>query len=688
MKALISISQDYNYKGGDKVANIKDYLNGIKSAVYGKEVRGAIHDAIKQVYDDASVNHDNANMEVKMARGTHNTLNDRLDNVDEIQTQTNAQLSNVKLNKVDKLEPKKQFNLTRVYRSIDNNGNNVASYLQGATKTIGNKVVYSIYDVTTPSSNIVDLIEVDLKTGIELRRNTLRIGHCNSMTFNHTTNELIIANLKKYVADVETYVSELIIVDYDSLTIKNIVELGNDYVVSGVAYDNLNDKYMVLIDDYRVARCNATTFAIEEIIDLDVPEKIKTFIRQSLEVWNNQIYLCGYKHNYISVYNFDGTNVQNYYVPDYIDEMYMTGELEDISALGNGLFLLFSAQNVGNISVINMISEFSITNDVISGAPYDFNNAGGPKKIYVDVNSQSPNPTGTIDNPFRELHEAILSCHNPVFSNIEIILGSGTYEWAYVGDVNATIRIVGNSKDNTFIKGVFVNGCKVTLAKVGFKESSNPTYKGLISVFNGELVIDDVNVDSTTTHGIYANAGSVVSIKSLNDTNVSDMTYTVYGINGSDIRFQKTASNIVKIYVDNSTRLYPHVMLYNNTSKTELSDIVIPRWATKLITDNSLKFMDIVCGVRATDNDDVLLQTYRIQTSNYADFSINLNRALQNYTIISSAKITGNNSGEVITLRHDNNYFTRIESIGTIETSKMTANKIGSILIYRIFLTN
>lgn len=90
---LMSILLDCNYKESEKMANITNYLNKIKTAVYGKDVRGAIHDAIKQVYDDASVNHDNANMEVKMARGTHNTLNDRLDNVDEIQAQTNAQLS-------------------------------------------------------------------------------------------------------------------------------------------------------------------------------------------------------------------------------------------------------------------------------------------------------------------------------------------------------------------------------------------------------------------------------------------------------------------------------------------------------------------------------------------------------------------------------------------------------------------
>ena len=87
----MSISPDCNYRGD--AMSITNKLNQIKNAIYGKEVRGAIHDAIKQVYDDASVNHDNANMEVKMARGTHNTLNDRLDNVDEIQAQTNAQLS-------------------------------------------------------------------------------------------------------------------------------------------------------------------------------------------------------------------------------------------------------------------------------------------------------------------------------------------------------------------------------------------------------------------------------------------------------------------------------------------------------------------------------------------------------------------------------------------------------------------
>lgn len=58
--------------------SIQNYLNQIKTAVFGKDVRQSIHDAIKQCYDDASVDNDNANMEVKLARGTHETLNDRI----------------------------------------------------------------------------------------------------------------------------------------------------------------------------------------------------------------------------------------------------------------------------------------------------------------------------------------------------------------------------------------------------------------------------------------------------------------------------------------------------------------------------------------------------------------------------------------------------------------------------------
>lgn len=60
------------------MANIKTHLNNIKGALYGKDVRNSIHDAIEKCYTDASIN-GNANMEVIQARGEYETLGKRLD---------------------------------------------------------------------------------------------------------------------------------------------------------------------------------------------------------------------------------------------------------------------------------------------------------------------------------------------------------------------------------------------------------------------------------------------------------------------------------------------------------------------------------------------------------------------------------------------------------------------------------
>ena len=74
------------------MASIQEHLDKIKNAIFGKDVRQAIHDSIKQCYDDAAVNHDNANMEVKLARGSHNTLNDRLVENEKNQEKISSQL--------------------------------------------------------------------------------------------------------------------------------------------------------------------------------------------------------------------------------------------------------------------------------------------------------------------------------------------------------------------------------------------------------------------------------------------------------------------------------------------------------------------------------------------------------------------------------------------------------------------
>ena len=98
--------------------SIQNYLNQIKSAVFGKDVRQSIHDAIKQCYDDASIDHDNANMEVKLARGSHDTLNERFTSVEENIKNNSEQLEHIEIQKATKvevdIERKRIDNLTKL----------------------------------------------------------------------------------------------------------------------------------------------------------------------------------------------------------------------------------------------------------------------------------------------------------------------------------------------------------------------------------------------------------------------------------------------------------------------------------------------------------------------------------------------------------------------------------------------
>src|SRR5699024_799485 len=70
--------------------SIQEHLNKIRNAIYGREVRESIAKGIETAYDDASEN-GNANMEVKIARGTHPNLRSRLEEVDNKQRHTTSQ---------------------------------------------------------------------------------------------------------------------------------------------------------------------------------------------------------------------------------------------------------------------------------------------------------------------------------------------------------------------------------------------------------------------------------------------------------------------------------------------------------------------------------------------------------------------------------------------------------------------
>lgn len=118
--------------------SIQNYLNQIKNAVFGKDVRESIHDAIKQCYDDAAVNHNNANMEVKLARGTHETLNDRITENEKNQENLSSQLD-TKTNRVETQRLQNQVNNLVLGAVGDGNNAEVVSS-RGDFELLGNRL--------------------------------------------------------------------------------------------------------------------------------------------------------------------------------------------------------------------------------------------------------------------------------------------------------------------------------------------------------------------------------------------------------------------------------------------------------------------------------------------------------------------------------------------------------------------
>ena len=71
------------------MAGIQEYLDKIKTAVYGRDVRQAIHDAIKTCYDDGSAGATDLTARENASTALA-TANQAMDSVTELQTKTGA----------------------------------------------------------------------------------------------------------------------------------------------------------------------------------------------------------------------------------------------------------------------------------------------------------------------------------------------------------------------------------------------------------------------------------------------------------------------------------------------------------------------------------------------------------------------------------------------------------------------
>ncbi|HEL9633576.1 TPA: SGNH/GDSL hydrolase family protein [Streptococcus suis] len=84
------------------MSGIDKHLEIIKNGVFGREVRQAIHDGIQQVYEDATMEHGNTDMEVAKARGEFDNLAQHLSNINANANTANKLAQSLDATKLDK----------------------------------------------------------------------------------------------------------------------------------------------------------------------------------------------------------------------------------------------------------------------------------------------------------------------------------------------------------------------------------------------------------------------------------------------------------------------------------------------------------------------------------------------------------------------------------------------------------
>ena len=179
------------------------------------------------------------------------------------------------------------------------------------------------------------------------------LGHSNSMTFNHLTNEIIVSSVD----------NKLYILDSDNYEVKQIITLNHNCI--GVAYDKIKNNYVLDSGNFRYYIYNES---FEKISEFKIKDTGLT--KQSLEKYNDLIFMLfwdgGEPNNYQSggdketqglstlyVFNVNGVLLKTY-------SLGCIGECEDINYI-DGDFLINTkvGEDMLSLFTINILTKYN-----------------------------------------------------------------------------------------------------------------------------------------------------------------------------------------------------------------------------------------------------------------------------------------------------------------------------------------
>lgn len=350
---------------------------------------------------------------------------------------------------------------TEFINNITDESNPIKGYIQGFTTT---PTTYIIARQTGGNyenkTNMIYLEEISKSTKETLRSAYLELFHANSLAYNDTLKEIYVATNSYIDENYEAQIkNDIIVINYNDFTIKETItppsEITSSNRVRSVSYDNKNN--VLALADVTDIWIMSDFETVENHITLNTNYTApyinpinNNITNQNTVVYDNKIYSTRLSANGLSVYDFNGNLIRNYYDFD-IDIAFQMGELESIAIENNGNIYFASTQLASSDNNSCKLYDITIikSNLKYNGYKNYFYSSTLSNRIsyYVDCDTTNKIQCGSQNLPFKSLQQAIFATqYNLKNVSCNIILTGNNKQYGFiVCKNNITLKIFGNN---------------------------------------------------------------------------------------------------------------------------------------------------------------------------------------------------------------------------------------------------
>lgn len=340
----------------------------------------------------------------------------------------------------------------------------IKGYVQGMTTTPTSIIIAYMCGGNNSHNNMIYLEEISKSTKQILKSAYLQLYHANSLAYNDIEKEIYVTAHHRYDNNDNTIImNDIIIVDYNTFTIKNTVIPNITGHARSVSYDNKNNVLAIgdktdlwIMENWNTVKRHITLNMNNTCPLINPIDNNET--NQTLLLFDNIIYASRLKPNGITLFDINGNVLKNYYNNNF-DTPIIIQEYEDISVEENGDIYLITVQTSGS-SKQNLLQDNILFKSNLNFGGYNLINdnvyQSARNSYYVDSNTQNIYQIGTQNKPFKYIEQAILAmqCNkNDVTANIYLV-GNGNVEYGFIESKN-------NIKFNLYGNNNIINMCKL-----------------------------------------------------------------------------------------------------------------------------------------------------------------------------------------------------------------------------------